>query len=76
MQTTERNQVYLACLQDHAPNGSVQTELANMMYLMQTDGLTPKQIEKELVATLYTGLAYGSWPWTDYKKDYNETIKI
>lgn len=26
------------------------------------------QVLKELVGSLYDGLAYGNWPWTNYKE--------
>ena len=64
MTHNEKMQHILAVLQEYAPTGTWQQRCADL----GTED-TPEEQLKRLVGTLYDGLAYGNWPWTDYRID-------
>jgi hypothetical protein len=60
----ERQQKILSLLQDYAPTGIEQQKCTNFYHDLVKSGLLDKDIELNMVAALYDGLAYENWFWT------------
>lgn len=54
----------LAVLQDYAPTGYAQQKCSEMVGEMFKDGLTTREIDAALAASIVDGIRHGNWPWT------------
>lgn len=53
----------LSILQSYATSSRCQAHCTTIYNQMQADGLTPTEIERNLITALADGIQYGNWPW-------------
>jgi len=53
----------LGILQEYAPDQDAQVICTTIFHRMRADGLTERDLEKQLVTALSDGLHHGNWPW-------------
>jgi hypothetical protein len=54
----------LMILQHYSPTGKEQQMCSEMLWAMQKDGLSEREIIGRLTDSIGDGLKYGNWPWT------------
>jgi hypothetical protein len=54
----------LMILQHYAPTGKEQKMCSGMLWTMQKDGLSEREIIARMSDSIGDGLKYGNWPWS------------